>query len=42
MGGLHDIKKKDWERLLKKNGFKLDRSGKHQIWKHPDGRMIPF
>lgn len=41
MGGLHDIKKKDWERLLKKNGFKLDRAGKHQIWKHPDGRMIP-
>jgi predicted RNA binding protein YcfA (HicA-like mRNA interferase family) len=29
MGGLHDIKKKDWERLLKKNGFVLDRTNKH-------------
>ena len=41
MGGLHNISKKDWERLLKKNGFVLDRTTKHQIWKHPDGRTIP-
>lgn len=41
MGGLHDIKKKDWERLLKKNGFVLDRTNKHHVWKHPDGRTIP-
>ena len=41
MGGLHDIKRKDWERLLKKNGFYLDRTGKHHVWKHPDGRIIP-
>lgn len=40
MAGLHDIKKKDWERLLKKNGFRLDRSGKHEVWKHADGRTI--
>lgn len=42
MGGLHDIKKKDWERLLKKNGFYLDRSTKHAVWKHEDGRVIPM
>ena len=41
MGGLHDIKRKDWERLLKNNGFYLDRTGKHNVWKHPDGRVIP-
>lgn len=41
MGGLHDIKRKDWERLLKKNGFVLDRTNKHHVWKHPDGRTIP-
>ena len=26
---------------MKKNGFVLDRTTKHQIWKHPDGRTIP-
>ena len=41
MAGLHDIKRKDWERLLKNNGFYLDRTGKHNVWKHPDGRVIP-
>lgn len=41
MAGLHNISKKDWERLLKRNGFVLDRTNKHQVWKHPDGRTIP-
>ena len=41
MAGLHDIKKKDWERLLKANGFRLNRVGKHEVWKHEDGRVIP-
>ena len=41
MAGLHDISKKEWERLLKNNGFTLDRSGKHEVWKHKDGRVIP-
>ena len=41
MAGLHDIDKKDWERLLKDNGFQFERAGKHHIWKHEDGRIIP-
>ena len=41
MAGLHDIDKKAWERLLKANGFRLDRTGKHAVWKHEDGRTIP-
>ncbi|MCR5818935.1 MAG: type II toxin-antitoxin system HicA family toxin [Prevotella sp.] len=41
MARLHDIDKKDWERLLKDNGFQFERAGKHLIWKHEDGRIIP-
>ncbi len=41
MARLHDIDKKDWERLLKENGFQFERAGKHHIWKHADGRIIP-
>ncbi len=43
MSGLHDIDKKDFERLLKKNGFTFDRAGKHHVWKRPsDGAIIPM
>lgn len=30
-------------RLMKQEGFVKERSkGKHEIWKHPDGRVIAF
>ena len=37
---MQDINKKEFERLLKDNGFCYDRSGKHHVWKHPDGRTV--
>ena len=37
---MQDINKKEFERLLKNNGFSYDRSGKHHVWKHQDGRMV--
>jgi len=43
MAGLHDISKKDFERLLKDNGFEYERSGKHHVWKRQsDGAIIPL
>ena len=38
---MQDINKKEFERLLKDNGFYYERGGKHHVWKHPDGRIIP-
>lgn len=31
---------REFEKILKKNGFYLDRTSKHKVYKHKDGRTV--